>query len=152
MYKQLLKFTAWKKTLIIVALGTIAYVVWFGYKIFTVEPPDFFPLNDTQAEYRVTRNCPIGQGWVEQTGIQGSAYCLEYRGNNVLMKEDHNDSTFFSITIGKSNINLETYEGKIVKNIKGKFTSSDKQCIKNKCIEIGGPFVVANIDRLELVN
>lgn len=152
MYKRLLKLAAWKKILIVVALGLIVFVGWFLYEIVTDEPPNFFPLNDAQAEYRITKNCPNGQGWIEQARAQGNAYCLEYRGNNVLWKEDHSNSHFFSVTIGKSNINLETYIGKKVKNVKGKYTSSVKQCIQNKCVNISGPYVVVNIDSLELTN
>ncbi len=90
MYKKLLKLAAWKKILIAVVLGLITFVGWFVYEITTDEPPNFFPLNDVQAEYR---------------------------GNNVQWKEDHSNSNFFSITIGKSNIDLESYIGKKVKNL-----------------------------------
>jgi hypothetical protein len=152
MYKELLKLATWKKVLILLFLGLVIFAGWFVYEIVTDEPPNFFPLGDTQAEYRITKNCPNNQGWVEQTQGEGIAYCLEYRGNNVLWKEDHGNSNFFSITIGKSNIDLSNYVNKKVKNIKGKYTSSGKQCIQNKCTDIGGPFVVVNIDRLELVN
>jgi len=55
----------------------------------------------------------------------------------------------FSVTIGNSNINLETDIGKSVKNIKGKFTSSRTQCIQDKCIDISGSYVVVNIDSME---
>lgn len=152
MYKKLLKLAAWKKILIVVAFGLIAFVGWFVYEIVTDEPPNFFPLNDVEAEYKITKNCPNGQGWVEQTQLQGNAYCLEYRGNNVLWKEDHSNSNFFSITIGKSNVNLETYIGRKVKNVRGKYTNSGKQCIQNKCVDINGPYVVVNIDSLEFTN
>ena len=152
MYKKLLKLVTWKKILILIALGLIAFVGWFVYEIVTDEPPNFFPLNEAQAEYKITKNCPNGQGWIEQTQAQGNVYCLEYRGNNVLWKEDHDNSNFFSITIGRSNINLESYIGKKVKNIKGKYTISGKQCIKNKCVDISGPYVVVNINRLDLAN
>ena len=150
--KKLLKLAAWKKIIIFVAFGLMIFVGWFVYEIVADEPPIFFPLNDTQAEYRITKSCPNGQGWVDQTQAQGNAYCLEYRGNNVLMKEDHGNSNFFSITIGRSDINLETYIAKKVKNVKGKYTSSGKQCIQNKCIDIGGPYVVVNIDSMEISN
>lgn len=152
MYKKLFKLATWKKILILAVLGLAVFAGWFIYEIVTDEPPNFFPLNDAQAEYRITKNCPDGQGWVEQTQSQGNAYCLEYRGNNVLWKEDHSNSNFFSITIGKSNINLETYIGKKVKNVKGTYTSSGKQCIQNTCVDISGPYVVVNIDSMELTN
>lgn len=150
MYKKLLKLAAWKKVLVFVVLGLVIFVGWFVYEIITDEPPHFIPLNDPQAEYRIIKGCPNAQGWGESKDFQGNAYCLEYRGDNVLMKEEHNNSEFFTITIGKSSMDLQPYEGKKVINIKGRYTSSDTQCIQNTCTKIGGPFVVVNITHIEL--
>lgn len=130
----------------------VIFAGWLVYSITTDQGlPTFFPLNDVKAEYRITKNCPNGQGWIEQPQVQGNAYCLEYRGDNVLWKEDRG-SEFFSITIGKSDLNLESYLGKKIKNIKGRYTNSGKQYIQSNCIEINGAYVVVDIDSLEVVN
>ncbi len=151
--KSLHSCPTWKKILSLLFLGILILVGTFIYGIITDEPPKFFPLDDAQAEYTITKNCPSGQGWQEpRISDLNAAYCLEYRGDHVLWLDDfHQNTKFFSITIGKSPIDLEPFVGKRVKNVKGKFASSSKQCIQKQCVAIGGPFVVLNIDNLELV-
>jgi len=149
MFNKIAKLSIWKKILVLLSLGFVVFVGLFVYLIFTEGPPNFFPLDDSTAEYTITKNCPNGQGWVKQMQDQGFAYCLEY--DNVRGKENGN-TNFFRITIGKSNLNLETYLDKKVKNIKGKYVNSSKQCIQNKCVDFAGPYAVLNIDKLELAN
>lgn len=132
---------------IVVALCVIG---WFVWAILTDKPPTFFPLNDKNATYAITKNCPGGQGWVEASGKYGDAYCLEYRGDHVFMKETHDNSEYFSITIGRSNIDLEPLVGRTVKNIDGEYASASKQCVLDVCTDIGGPYVVVNINSLEM--
>lgn len=135
---------------IIVGIGIFAFFGWFVWEIATDEPPHFFPLNNPQGEYRITKRCPGGQGWEEKPHLQGKGYCLEYKGPDVFLNEEHGKTNYFSITIGKSRIDLEPFVGKMVKNVKGKYTSSSTQCIQNKCIDIYGPIVVLDIDKFEL--
>lgn len=150
MYKlSVKKLPLWQKLLLTVFFALLAFVLWFVYAILTEEPPNFFPLDDAQAEYTISKNCPHGQGWTDTKPV-GTAYCLEYRGNNVLMKADYGNSNFFRITVGKTNIDLQPYLGKKVKNIQGEFTSSNKQCMQNVCTDIGGPFVVVDIQKIEV--
>ncbi|MBI2327509.1 hypothetical protein HYU92_04280 [Candidatus Curtissbacteria bacterium] len=151
MYKKLLELAAWKKLLILMAFGVIVFVGWFIYAIVTDAPPSFFPLDNPQGEYTITKVCPAGQGNIEQVVSPGNAYCVEYRGNEVFTGDSNTKSTFFRITIGNSKVDLEPYVGKEVKNIKGKYVGSSKQCIQNNCVDIGGPFVVLNIDSLTSV-
>jgi hypothetical protein len=151
MYKKLRKLAIWKKLLILLVLGVIVFVGWFVYAIVTDAPPSFFPLDNPRGEYKITRNCPNGQGWTEQFQGQGYAYCVEYRGPDVFMNDESGNTNFFRITVGKSNIGLEQFVGKQVRIVKGKYVSSSKQCIKNNCVNINGPYVVLNIDNLELV-
>lgn len=146
------KLSTWKKILAIIIISIVLLISWFIYAVITDEPPHFFPLNDIQANYKITKDCPNNQGWNKSITYQGGdAYCLEYTGNNVVWKEEYNNANFYRITIGNSKIDLESYIGKQVKNIKGKYRSSSKQCILNKCTDISGPYVVLDIDNLEIV-
>ena len=145
-----MKTIAIKKMLLLATVAILAFIGWFAWKIFTDEPPHFFPLNNSQSEYKVTKNCPTGQGRQEQFQGQGSAYCVEYKGSNVFMNNESGNTNFFRITVGKSKVDLEPFNGKKVKNIEGKYTSSSKQCIQNNCSDIYGPLVVLDIDNLEV--
>ena len=140
----------WIKVLFSISTIIFVFILWLLSEIFFEKPPAFFPLNDPKAEYQITKNCPNGQGWVEQIENPGYAYCLEYKGNKVMPLEGEQNINFFRVTIGKSNINLDPYLGKKVKNIEGKFVSSPKQCIQEKCIDIGGSWIVLNIDNLKI--
>jgi hypothetical protein len=114
MFKKISRLSVWEKSLLfllILIIGIYVFIGWVIFKLLTEKPPNFFPLNDSRAEYRITKDCPNGQGSVEQIYSQGYAYCLEYKGNKVLLKETEN-SNFFRVTVGKSKINLEQYLGK----------------------------------------
>lgn len=139
-----------KKILLLIILLTVSFAAWFVYQIITDKPPTFFPLNHPQGLYLITKTCPHSQGWTEQSPSQGDAYCVEYKGPDVFMNSENNNSNFFRITVGKSKIDLEPLVGKQIKSINGEYTSSSKQCIQNKCTEIGGPFVVLNIESVEV--
>lgn len=138
-----------KKILLLITFFVIGFAAWFVYEIITDKPPTFFPLNHPDGVYLITKTCPHGQGWTEQNPSQGNAYCIEYKGPDVLLNSENNNTNFFRITVGKSKIDLEPLVGKQVKSINGEYGSSSKQCIQNKCSEIGGPFVVLNIESIE---
>ncbi len=94
----------------------------------------------------------MGQGWIEKEATNSSEltaprYYVEYRGDGVFSDDQHNN--FFRATVGNSKVDLEPFIGKDVLVTKGKFVSSSKQCIVDKCIDIYGPFVVLNVDMLE---
>lgn len=118
--------------------------------VYKNDTPNFFPLKKSQGDYQITKNCPSGQGWGEHFAGEGNAYCVEYRGSDVFMNSQSGNSNFFRITVGKSAIDLEPFNEKKVKNIEGKFTSSSKQCVQDRCIDIYGPLAVLDIDKLEL--
>ncbi|MEX2012975.1 MAG: hypothetical protein WD967_01065 [Candidatus Levyibacteriota bacterium] len=141
------KLTA-KKILLIIAAVVFIFIGLFAWGIITDKPPDFFPLNNSQGEYKITKNCPDGQGWQEQFQGQGNLYCVEYKGPHVFWIDEGENTNFFRITVGKTDINLEQFNGKRVKNIEGKFSYDSKQCIQDKCVNVS--FVVLDIDKLEL--
>lgn len=140
------------RVLLIIGLMVCAFIGWFAWQVFTDEPPSFFPLNNSHSEYRITKNCPTGQGWDEQIQGQGYAYCVEYKGPDVFMRNENGNNNFFRITVGNSKIDLAPFNGKKVRNVQGKYTTSPKQCIQDKCVDIYGPMVVLNIDWLEVAD
>jgi hypothetical protein len=137
---------------ILLILGAILlFILWFIWAIITDPPPQFFPLDDAQAEYRITHSCPSSQGWGPPRGQEDIAYCVEYRGKQVFGDSDHGNGYYFAITVGHSKVDLEPYLNQSVTNLKGKWNSSSKQCIRNKCVSIGGPYVVLDVHDLDLV-
>ncbi len=141
----------WKKLLLLFVIAIIGFIGWFIYPIFINKPPIFFPLDDSQAEYKITKNCPDGQGWVEKIQTSENGFCVEYKGSGVLSSDQYKNNNFFRITVGKSKIDLEPFVDKKVKNIQGKYAVSSKQCIQDKCIKIDGSYTVLNIEKLEAV-
>lgn len=142
-----------KKILIIITVPVLAFIGWFVWAIVTEDQPQFFPLNNSSARYTIVKSSKVGQGWDEKEATNSSElpeprYYVEYRGEGVFT-DDHNNN-FFRVTVGNSRIELGPFIDKDVVITKGKFVSSSKQCIVDKCIDIYGPFVVINIDELEL--
>lgn len=144
----------WRKTrpFVLVCVGALfLFIVWFIWAIATDEPPHFIPINSTEGEYWITKGCPNGQGSVENVKLRGEglAYCVEYKGLGVFGNEDK--IAFFRITVGKTSFDLKPFLNKKVRIVKGKYTDSDKQCINSECIKIGGPYLVLDIKKIELV-
>jgi hypothetical protein len=138
--------------LLALLLGIFLFFGWFVWAVFTDEPPQFFPLNNSQASYTIVKSSKVVQGWSEkeQTGYSNlpePRYYVEYRGDGVFADDFNNN--FFRVTVGKSKVDLEPFISKNVLITQGKFVSSSKQCIVNQCIDIYGPYVVLNIDKLE---
>ena len=146
MLKQLFR----KKLFTFLILVLLLFSGWVVYTAFSDKPPRFFPLNNPEAEYKVTKMCPQGQGWDENIQPKGDGYCIEYKGSDVF--GDGRNTNFFRITVGNSKIDLEPLNGKNIKNIRGKYTDSSKQCIQEKCTYLVGPFIVLDIDSLEVEN
>jgi hypothetical protein len=138
--------------LLMLSVGILLSIGWFVWAIVTDEPPQFFPLNNSQARYTIVKSSIMGQGWDKKEATNSSElpeprYYVEYRGEDVLA-DDHNEN-FFRVTVGKSKVELEPFIGKDVMVTRGKFVSSSRQCIVDRCIDIYGPFVVLNIDELK---
>ncbi len=139
-----------KKILLILFSIVLFFIGWFAWLIYTDEPPQFFPLNNPEGEYKISKKCPGGQGWGENINGSNNLYCVEYRGSGVFMDEESGNTHFFRVTVGKSKIDLDPYIEKKIKVIEGQFVSSSKQCILDNCSDIGGPYVVLNINNIEL--
>lgn len=127
----------------------LIFLGWFIWAVLNDEPPQFFPLHNSQGTYLITRKCP-GQGNTERFHPKGAIYCVNYKGSGIFMNEENGNTNFFSVTVGKSKVDLKKFEDKQVKNIKGKFVTSSKQCIEDHCVNIKGPYVVLDIDTLDL--
>ncbi len=121
------------------------------WKFFTAVPPQFFPLNNPQGGYIITKQCPV-QGWNASPVQNREIYCVTYKGEGVVSDGLNSTNNFFSVTVGKTSIDLQPFEDKPVMIIQGKFVSATMQCVQNVCKNIDGPLVVLNIDELKLVN
>lgn len=139
--------------LVIVLLAIFAFIGWFVRSILNDDPPQFFPLNKAESRYTIIKSSKLMQGWGETHAadvveLQQQRYYVEYRGDGVFMNEQNRN--FFRVTVGDSKVDLEPFIGKDVLITKGEFVSSTKQCIVGKCIDIRAPFVVLNIDEINL--
>lgn len=154
MLKKIVNLPLLVKVVLATSLTIIVFIGIFLHEVWTDPAVGWFPLDDTQAEYTITRNCiPAGYGFDEpKTFAQSNIYCMEYRGGHVTWRELQGNANYFSIAIGKSEIDLAPFAEKKVKSIKGNFQwGDDKQCIQNKCINLAnGPFPQLNIKSLEL--
>ena len=121
------------------------------WKLIIDKPPQFFPLDSQTGQYTITKECPP-QGWKDFPVQNRETYCLNYSGEGVVLTEKYSNTNFFSVTIGKSAVDLSQFENKQVKNIKGEFVEASMQCVQNVCKDIGGRFVVLDIDAVELSN
>lgn len=139
--------------LLILGTGVILFVFWFVRAIFTDDTPEFFPLNNSKARYTIMKSSKVVQGNDEKEATNSYEfpqpnYYVEYRGDSVWLDDTNNK--FFRIIVGNSKVDLEPFIGKDVMITKGKFVGSSKQCIVNKCIDIG-PYAVLDIYELKVV-
>jgi hypothetical protein len=139
-----------KKSLLAFVVVIVVFSVWIAWEFITDAPPQFFPLDNPKGEYRLTKMCPNGQGWNNSLYSQDKGYSIEYTGTGIFMSQDQANSSFYRICVGKSSVDLEPIMGKKIKKITGDFVSSSKQCVLDRCIEIGGPLVVLNIEKIEM--
>ncbi len=109
----------------------LAFSIWFVWEIYTDKPPEFFPFNESAADYLIKK---------ENNGM----FVVNYKGPNTFNNENK-----VSIVVGKTDYDLEQYIGKKIIITKGSFENNfTKQCIKEKCIDIGGPYAGVVIDEI----
>ncbi|MFH1832708.1 MAG: hypothetical protein ABH816_00885 [Candidatus Levyibacteriota bacterium] len=124
-----------------VAIIVISFLIFRS--LFNDASPQFFPLDNSQGEYKITRACPGGQGNMvdlmkdRYPSDNYNEFCVEYTGKDVFM-ENPNQINFFRVTVGESKVNLEPFLDKKVKNVKGFWGTA-------------GNMAGLNIDSLELV-
>lgn len=146
----------WKRAWLTVAFGLggciVSVVGLFAWAIATDKAPQFFPLQNQQARYTIVKSTSLVQGTVE-SGLTNESdpeakYFVEYRGDGIVGVTE--ESTFFRVLVGDSQVELEPFVGKDVSLTRGEFVSSSQQCIVGRCVDIYGPWVVLDIDGLEL--
>ena len=109
-------------------------------------PPSLFPVNNQYAEYKITKMCPASAHASEEVQTLDKGFCIEYK----FTKNLSNNVSFSRVNVGYSEVDLEPFVGRKVKNIKGKFVYRNDQCINDKCINLGTQFIVLDIDKIEL--
>ncbi len=136
-----------------IAIAICGVGIFILFMMSSRDVPDFFPLNHPQGTYTVTLGCPSGQGLYEKEFGHGDQYCIEYRGPGIFVGVNENGkNTFFRITVGRSKVDLRSFLDKSVRISKGDFASRSEQCIQSVCANIGGPFIVLDIDELRLLS
>ncbi len=114
----------------------------------TEQPPVFFPFDDPQAAYIVTKNDNLYfMNYVSISDKNKSTICEDINGKQQC-KEEINRGMM--VMIGKSDIDLKPYIGKKVK-IDGDFVYAKEQCIAQKCVDIGS-YAVLDIQSIKLAN
>ena len=121
-------------------------------KVVLFSPPQFFPLDNPNGSYKITKGCPSRQGWWE-TGAAGmkygDGYCVEYRGANVFDPQ-HTNTNFYRVTVGASRQDLRPFLNRSVTITSGRFDSADTQCIAGACVALGGTGTVLTLRSIKI--
>lgn len=140
--KALLIFTG------ITSFIALAFFVNIAWSLFNEKPPQFFPFNDPEATYTITKHGDNFMLKYESDGDMNShQICDQKNGKTECRIEIHRE---VEVMIGTSKDKLETLVGKRV-NVEGDFVYSDEQCIADQCHHIGG-WAVLNIEKIEEIS
>ena len=105
---------------------------------FSSSVPKFFPFNQSSAEYTILKDSPE------------SPYMVGYKGPGACCV-GVNQNGYIAIIVGSTTYDLSQFVGKKVLISKGKFISSNTQCIADSCTKLAGPYAVVNIDDMKIV-
>jgi len=134
---------------VFVGICLLVFVGFFIYSFFTHKAPIFFPLDNMQGTYQVIKS-PIRGNNPPTVSFSSSDpyYLIRYTGDRIFPL--HSGDTF-SILIGESPVDLAPFVGKYVV-VQGEFVGSSRQCVREQCISIKGPWVVLNIKEIQIKN
>lgn len=134
------------------AAGVISCIL-LGFMTYTIcalvdeKPPKFFPFDDPQATYRVTKHGDNYMLRYQSTGDMNTRdVCDTHNGKTSCSTEVAND---LETMIGNSDIELEPLLGKPVV-VDGEFVYDDEQCIAGMCHHIGG-WAVLNLTNISVI-
>lgn len=137
--KVLLIFTS------IISFIALAFFINIAWSLFNEKPPQFFPFNDPDATYTITKHGNNFMLKYESTGDLNSHQVCDLENGKTKCRTEINRN--IEVMIGKSEDELEPLLGKQV-TVNGDFVYSDQQCIAEQCHHIGG-WAVLNIERIE---
>ncbi len=118
----------------VIAVATVAFMSYFAWSLMTDQPPDFFPFDDPEATYTVTKRNDRYMLLYDSKGDRNTTYVCDQMSGTTSCRTEVNRN--IEVMIGNSDTELEPLVGKSVK-ITGDFVSSNKQCIAGKCQDIG---------------
>ncbi len=131
---------------IIMSTMSILVTAAIAYSLLNEQPPKFFPFDDPQAQYTVTKR---GKNYFVRYQSVGDmntkTFCGQHRGRVVCRNRVDDD---IEVMVGKSPVDLAPLVGKSVQ-LEGIFRYSDKQCILDSCHDIGR-WAVLHIRNLQL--
>lgn len=122
-------------------IGFVGITSFIALSLFNEKPPIFFPFDDTQAIYTVTKKGGLYFITYDSPSNRNSSYNCSTDINGVSCHTDIQHHV--DVMVGKSPLDLETFINKKIK-LNGDFAYGNKQCIVNKCIDIG-PYAVLDI-------
>lgn len=128
----------------LIALGLLSTVAW---SLTHEQPPQFFPFDDPEATYTITKHGDNYMLKYSSTGdMNAHQVCDRKEGKTECRTEIDRD---IETMIGNSDVPLEPLLGQPVR-VNGEFTYSNKQCVADECHDIGG-WAVLNIESIEAV-
>ena len=122
--------------------GLFVNIIW---SLTHEKPPQFFPFNDPEATYTITKHGDNFMLKYESTGDMNSHQVCDRKNGKTNCHTEINRN--IEVMIGKSEDELEPLLGKQV-TVNGDFVYSDQQCIAEQCHHIGG-WAVLNIEKIE---
>lgn len=132
---------------LLVCLMIIFFVSLIIYTTFTDKPPNFFPFDDPDAIYTISKQNGIYYINYKTTSEGNKSYVCEWvQGGEKKCNWELNQN-IGGIAIGKSPVELKLFLNKNLK-LSGDFIYDNKQCIVNRCQDIGKRAVL-NIDSIE---
>ena len=132
---------------LLICLIIILFITLIIYNLFTDKPPQFFPFDDEQALYTITKIDGIYYINYKTTSERNKSYICEWEEGGGKRCGWELNQNIEGITIGKSPVELELFLNKNLR-LRGNFVYDNKQCILERCEEIGNRAVL-NIDLIE---
>lgn len=128
-----------------ISVVAILFTCYVGWSLTHEQPPDFFPFDDQEATYTITKRNGTYSLIYDSKGDKNSVYVCDQTSGSTNCRTEVN--RHIEVMIGNSPIELESLVDESVR-ITGDFGYSNKQCIAEKCIETGN-WAVLNIHTIE---
>ncbi len=133
-------------------LGTLflflaLFVAWFIWGIFNDELPQFFPFDDLQATYTVSKKDNLFWVTYDSLSSKNKQFVCEWK------KKCHTEiNNHIEVLVGETNYDLNQYLNNKVSITRGGFKNGfTKQCVAKKCVDARGPYTGLNIEQMEKI-
>lgn len=133
--------------MITISIFMICFIGYIGWSLSHEQPPNFFPFDDPEATYAITKRNDKYSLVYDSKGDKNSVYICDQMSGTTNCRTEVNRN--IEVMIGTSSRELESLIGKPVV-VTGDFVYSNQQCIAEKCIEIGN-WAVLDIYSIETI-